>query len=68
VYSASQESILCREMCAMQRSLTHLSDNMKSVENRQIQLGAAMDELKELMKNFTKNSFSIKGSIYEVHV
>ena len=40
---------------------------VRSVEARQIELGASMDELKQLIQNLTQTSFCIKGSIYEVH-
>ena len=51
----------------MQKSLSQLSENLRSVEARQIELGTSMDELKQLIQNLTQTSFCIKGSIYEVH-
>ena len=67
VGAAFQESALSRELCTMQKSLSQLSENLRSVEARQIELGTSMDELKQLIQNLTQTSFCIKGSIYEVH-
>ncbi|KAL5509731.1 hypothetical protein EMCRGX_G005149 [Ephydatia muelleri] len=61
------ESALSRELCTMQKSLSQLSENLRSVEARQIELGTSMDELKQLIQNLTQTSFCIKGSIYESH-
>eukprot|EP00731_Ephydatia_muelleri_P013320 Em0007g630a len=65
VGAAFQESALSRELCTMQKSLSQLSENLRSVEARQIELGTSMDELKQLIQNLTQTSFCIKGSIYE---
>eukprot|EP00731_Ephydatia_muelleri_P005804 Em0003g52a len=65
VGAAFQKSALSRELCTMQKSLSQLSENLRSVEARQIELGTSMDELKQLIQNLTQTSFCIKGSIYE---
>ncbi|KAL5515794.1 hypothetical protein EMCRGX_G001014 [Ephydatia muelleri] len=65
VGAAFQESALSRELCTMQKFLSQLSENLRSVEARQIELGTSMDELKQLIQNLTETSFCIKSSIYE---
>ncbi|KAL5484262.1 hypothetical protein EMCRGX_G020724 [Ephydatia muelleri] len=57
VGAAFQESALSRELYTMQKSLSQLSENLRSVEARQIELGTSMDELKQLIQNLTQTSF-----------